>query len=425
MGAVNRKGTFFVPLDDLKNRGLVVKANELIEASYTMTIQEKRLILILAATVRMEDSEFNTVQINLRELNKLIGACNENIYSEIKGITRRLLSRVIEYKPEDGETIQTHWIEKAHYKEKKGYVEIRFSDDMKKYFLKLGSYFTKYRLAYALPLKSFYAVRLYELLKLDYSTNRPQAYYDLEDLKSKLGIVPPNKKLYGDFKRKILVSAQKQFLDLTDICFEFNEKKQGKKVIGLTFVIKPNIKTKAPEEAGNFDAEKDRALYERLTKYFCLSPKKAREIIKNYSADRLEENLAYVENEYKKGKIETIGPYTVKAIKENYKAQKSLFETEKLKAKEARKAEEKQKQQEEQNQIDYTKYWNSEVSQQRENLSEQDLNKIQIEAEEELSKTTSKRHVGYNFMLQHIIDKIIAQRAGLPSYEDWLAAKKS
>ena len=414
-----------MPLGDLKNRGLVVKANELIEASYTMTIQEKRLILILAATVRMEDSEFNTVQINLRELNKLIGVANESIYNEIKVITKRLLSRVIEYKPEDGETIQTHWIEKAHYKEKKGYVEIRFSDDMKKYFLKLGGYFTKYRLAYALPLKSFYAVRLYELLKLDYSTNRPQAYYELDSLRNMLGVVPPRLKMYSDFKRKVILPAQKQFLEMTDICFEFNEKKQRKKVLGLTFIIKPNTKTKAPEEAVSFDVEKDRELYERLTKYFCLAPKKAREIIKNYSADRLEENLAYVEGEYRKGKIENLGPYTMKAIKENYKAQKSLFEAEKLKAKEARQTEERQKQQEEQNQIDYTKYWNREVSQQRELLSEQDLNKIQIEAEKELSKTTSKRHVGYNFMLQHIIDKIIAQRAGLPSYEDWLAAKKS
>ena len=51
---------------------------------------------------------------------------------------------------------------------------------------------------------------------------------------------------------------------------------------------------------------------------------------------RVMANLAYVEKRYKKGEIEKIGPYTVKAIEENYNDQLSLFEVEKQ-AEEAKK----------------------------------------------------------------------------------------
>ena len=413
-------------LDELREKGIVVKANELIQQPYTMTTQEKRLILILASTIRMEDNSFNTVRINLRELNKLIGVANESIYKEIKDITKRLMSRVIEYKPEEGELVQTHWVERAHYKEKKGYVEIKFSDEMRKYLLQLGGYFTKYRLAYALPLSSFYSIRLYEILKMDYTTNRPQAYYELEELKKIIGVVPPKYKLYGDFKRKVLLNSQEQFQKLTDIVFDFKEKKQGKKVAGITFLIRPNKSILNQELPSVDDLEKDRELYDRLVNYFCLLPQKAKEIIKNINPNQLRENLEYVETEYRKGRVENIGPYTIKAIKENYRIQKSLFDAEKQKAEETKKAEERNKRQEEKNQIAYSNYWNAEVEKCREELTTKELAEIKKAAESQVEANGQSRSnpISFNFLVNHAIDEIIAKKAEALAYDEWLAKKQ-
>lgn len=413
-------------LEELKIKGIVVKANELIQQPYTMTTQEKRLILILASTIRMEDNSFNTIRINLRELNKLIGVANESIYKEIKDITKRLMSRVIEYKPEDGELVQTHWVERAHYKEKKGYVEIKFSDEMKKYLLQLGGFFTKYRLAYALPLNSFYSIRLYEILKMDYTTNRLQPYYELEELKKIIGVVPPKYKLYGDFKRKVLINSQEQFQKLTDIVFDFKEKKQGKKVSGITFLVRPNKSVLNQEQPFVEDPDKDREVYDKLVNYFCLSPQKAKEIIKNNNPDQIRENLQYVETEYRKGKIENIGPYTIKAIKENYRLQKSLFETEKQEAEESKKAEERRKHQEEENQIKYSNYWNAEVEKQKEELTPEELVEIKSAAESQVEANGQSRSnpISFNFLVNHAIDEIIAKKVGALTYEDWLAQQK-
>ena len=412
---------------ELENKGIVVKANELIERPYTMTTREKRLILILAATIRMEDTVFNTVKISLRDLNKLLKVSNENIYNEIEDITEKLLSRVIKYKPADGELIQTHWIEKAHYKKRKGYVEIRFSDEMREYLLQLGGYFTKYRLSYALPLNSFYSIRLYEILKMDYTTNKAQAYYNLEDLKVLIGIVPPKYKLYGDFKRKILVSSQKQFQKLTDIIFAFKEKKEGKKVVGITFVIRPNEKVINQGGPSEDDPDKDRELYERLVNYFCLSPVRAKEVLKKYPTKQLKENLAYVENEYQKGKIKNIASYTYKAIKENFRLQTSLFDSEREEAKTKVEEKERQERQREKDELDYDSYITQEIEKRKAQLPEDDFNKIQKDIEKNLLKSGKKRGNIFDISLRIEVDRYFRDkwRNEFMSFEEWLAKNRN
>ena len=48
--------------------------------------------------------------------------------------------------------------------------------------------------------------------------------------------------LYADFKRYVIERTQKELKKLTDINFDFEEIKTGRKVTSLKFNIKPNIK---------------------------------------------------------------------------------------------------------------------------------------------------------------------------------------
>ena len=47
-------------------------------------------------------------------------------------------------------------------------------------------------------------------------------------------------KLYADFKKKTIVVAQKELKEKTDICFEFEEIKIGRKIVEINFVILKN-----------------------------------------------------------------------------------------------------------------------------------------------------------------------------------------
>jgi hypothetical protein len=52
--------------------------------------------------------------------------------------------------------------------------------------------------------------------------------------------VPKSLKIYANFKNKVLKVAEKELLEHTDICFTFEEEKEGKRVDRLIFRIYPN-----------------------------------------------------------------------------------------------------------------------------------------------------------------------------------------
>jgi len=165
-----------------------------------------------------------------------------------------------------------------------------------------------------------------------------------------LGLGVEEYKLYGDFKRYILQPAKREIPKKTDICFEFKEKKQGRKVRFIIFQILSNRtlrsleneemlklpfrsenKLKEPEQH-----TQDHELYNKLQTYFLLSKTQAQKVIKEYDKSYILENLKVVEERYKKGNIDKskIGPYTLKAFKEDFRIKKSVFDIEKEKQEE-------------------------------------------------------------------------------------------
>jgi hypothetical protein len=136
-----------------------------------------------------------------------------------------------------GENIDLHWIESAAYGEK-GYVRIRINQDLKPYLLNLKAHFTKYYIGYVIHLRSTYSIRIYELLKR--YENMGEVSFEVERLKHALGVNDDEYKLYGHFKNKVILVAQRELLDKTDIAFNFEEAKTGKKITGIRFVIAKN-----------------------------------------------------------------------------------------------------------------------------------------------------------------------------------------
>ena len=76
---------------------------------------------------------------------------------------------------------------------------------------------------------------MYELLYQYKSIGKRK--FELEDLKNKIGC---NYNLYGHFKKKALEKAQTDLLNNTDIRFEYEELKTGRKVTSLIIYIYPN-----------------------------------------------------------------------------------------------------------------------------------------------------------------------------------------
>ena len=217
----------------MKNHNFVTKSNRLIEANYKLGAIEQKIILCLASNIQPSDSDFKTYTLPIKEFADLIGVKSQHKYSDLKKITKELMQKVFEVRI-DKKVIQVAWLSYVAYNETEGSIDIRFDPFLRPYLLELKREFTSYKLENVVQLKSTYAIRIYELLK-QYEKIQERTFL-LKDLRKLLGaedIYPA----YGNFKQRVLMPAQKELKAKTDISFNLEEIKAGRRVTKIKFII--------------------------------------------------------------------------------------------------------------------------------------------------------------------------------------------
>ncbi|MDX9816508.1 MAG: replication initiation protein [Smithellaceae bacterium] len=224
---------------------LVRKSNFLIEASYKLSLVEQRIVMILASKIKPADDEFKKYQLNIKEFADFLELKNKNEYSHIQTVTKKLLTRAFSIKMPDS-LLQIGWLSSAKYYDGQGIVELCFDPQLKPYLLQLKDRFTSYKLKNVIQLRSSFSIRIYELLK-QYEKLGERTFL-LDNLRECLGLEDSQYKLYGDFKRKILLVAQAELAGKTDLSFEFVEIKVARRVGKSRFYITSQMPLKAIEE---------------------------------------------------------------------------------------------------------------------------------------------------------------------------------
>lgn len=214
-------------------KDVVTKSNKLIEASFKLGLTEQKFILFMVSKIQPDDKDFKIYTLSVREFADIIGLKGQSIYSEVKKISYDLMGKPVQLEL-NGRTIQMSWLSLAIYNDFSGTVDVRFDPFWKPFFLELKKEFTSYKLANIASLKSFYSIRLYELLK-QYERIGERTF-EIDVLKQRLGAEEAYP-LYGNFKQRVLIPAQKEIKTKTDISFDFEEIKQGRKVDKIYFKI--------------------------------------------------------------------------------------------------------------------------------------------------------------------------------------------
>lgn len=219
---------------------LVTKSNMLIEANYKLGVVEQKIILCLASNIQPNDSDFKTYTLPIKEFSNLLGLKGTPKYTELRQTTKELMQKVFEVRI-NKKVIQVAWLSYVAYNETEGAIDIRFDPFLRPYLLELKKEFTSYKLDNVVKLKSSYAIRIYELLK-QYEKLHERTFL-LTDLRKMLGVedIYP---AYGNFKQRVLVSAQKELKKKTDITFEIEEIKSGRRVTKIKFLISTTNKNK-------------------------------------------------------------------------------------------------------------------------------------------------------------------------------------
>lgn len=232
---------------EANTNNLVTKSNLLIEANYKLGVTEQKIILCIASKIQPDDSDFKTYTLPIKEFNKLLGLKGTPKYTELRKITKELMQKVFEIRIEN-KVIQVAWLSYVAYNVTEGTIDIRFDPFLRPYLLQLKKEFTSYKLDNVVKLKSSYAIRIYELLK-QYERVQERTF-SLEHLRRLLGaeeLYPA----YGNFKQRVLIPAQKELEKKTDITFELEEMKSGRRVDKVKFVIRS--KRKAAKQLNLFD----------------------------------------------------------------------------------------------------------------------------------------------------------------------------
>lgn len=298
---------------EIKDRNLVIQHNDVVEARYKLSLEEQRLMKILISMLDRNDEEGKTYFIRVADIAELLDLKGEHIYHTVKRITARLIKQVLFIKRGDGE-LQVSWLSSAEYL-KGGIVELEISKKLRPYLLELNEYFTKYQLRQIAKLKSVFSIRIYELCKSH--QYRGSFVIEVDAMKRMFGI-EEKYKLYGDFKRKVLTVAKEEIAQSTDILIDFRERKDGKKVVSLEFIIQEQEQPQFEDSEFKSETDVINPIIKRLLD-LGVTKNAAANIVNEYDEERINNAIDYTQAQQKEGKIKNPAGFVVEAIKNEYR----------------------------------------------------------------------------------------------------------
>ena len=352
----------------------IKKSNDLVEARYKFDIWETRLFTRMLMMIEREDKDFHEYRVYLTDLIKDFGLDRSNAsYERLKMGAMKLMTKIIQVVREtkDGpmefSTPIVVGVDNPLNPEPGDgeFIDMSFHPKMKPFLLELREKFTMYDVRNILKLPSSYSIRIYELLKQYEKIGRRK--FEITELKRIIGAIEERtvrgKKeendhypLYGNFRQRVLLKAQKDLSEYTDICFTFDPIKKGRKYKWLIFHITSNTPKKkfgehepkqmqlplniAAEPGNAIDEELLKDLYE-LVEEWGVSMEKLKDWMGKHGGEQVKQAVFYTRHKDAKGEIKrNPGGYLARMVKQkdltiampkvNHKKQKAQKRAEKL-----------------------------------------------------------------------------------------------
>ena len=224
---------------EVRNEVVVTKANALIEASYTLTLNEQRIILACAAQLdsRKPLPKDNRFTLSVEDFVELFKSDPKSTYTEMEEAVTRLYERDIR-KIEGKTRTRLRWVYMAEYMKGEGKVRLGFSPEIAPHLTMLHRRFTSYRLAEVADLVSIYSIRLYEMLVQYQDTGL--FIVTVEDLRERLELQDKYKR-FANLKARVIAPAVKELNQKTSLDVTWQPIKQGKAVHRLEFRFEEKV----------------------------------------------------------------------------------------------------------------------------------------------------------------------------------------
>lgn len=219
----------------MKNNQIATRPLAIIEAKFDLEAKQNDIIDMLFTQLRHDDNKLE-YEINIERYKNYYTGDTSNIYRDLKKAVKMFENNkgVTISDRDTGQETWYSWFSKITYLNREGKILVRLDSEFKGILTEV-----KRRISYdienTLKCASKYSKRLYYYLKTYEDTG--WRIDTLEDLREKLK-TPASYKDYGKLKEKVLDVASREINSLTDIGFDYEAIKEGRKVVRIKFTIK-------------------------------------------------------------------------------------------------------------------------------------------------------------------------------------------
>lgn len=208
-----------------------VCANDLIKAQQKLNLREMQLLQIAISQIKKDDSELLEYTTTASELAKFLNTDIHNIYKDYKKITDNLMKSIV-YVMIDGKERKFQWVSNCDYDTKTKEIVIQLHDKLKPFLIGLNKLYTQIELSTLIKFKSYYSIRLYQLIVCEYGARKKTDFeLTIDEIRKFFGIDEEQYKLTADLLRYTLKMAINEINTLDEVSIkQYEEIKSGRKI---------------------------------------------------------------------------------------------------------------------------------------------------------------------------------------------------
>lgn len=217
----------------------ISKANSFVEASYSMTLDEMR-VLSLTLGVFDPTNPKRGFDFTVAEFCQHFPDVNPDIaYVQVQKAIRKISSRWMTLQNDDRVLHEVAFVTDRVYFKKEGRFYIEFHEKLLPYIANLKARYTTYQLVNIGAFTSTHTIRLYELCSQYRSVGSRDI--PLDELKSWLQVAGKYD-LYANFRKWVIEPSIQEINAKSDLLVSVEPIRRGRSIVGLKFMISSKSK---------------------------------------------------------------------------------------------------------------------------------------------------------------------------------------
>ncbi|MEZ8196962.1 replication initiation protein [Vibrio cortegadensis] len=221
----------------------IVHSNDLVEASYNLSIDEMRLISYVSTKIDSRKPNVGEIKVYPSEFAEAFGLNKHNIHRNLINSIKSLATKAVTMPLDDRRNVVLPWLGMGIYDRQptdSSHVVVVFSSYIEPYLFELGERFTAMKFEYSSKLNTPFSFRLYQWLnkaKYLYNSKDGSTTYvvlEVDWMKSQAGLEGKHR-AWGKFRDKVIQPSIDKINASTDLSVIWEPVKTGRSVTAVKF----------------------------------------------------------------------------------------------------------------------------------------------------------------------------------------------